>query len=555
MKLKHLLILAFVVLAAIPLFIGLQFLNHQTGEHYRQLFEDHMASLSLIAKQRILSVVDRIEDNTALIASRTQMRISLSLWNTTNDEAHKDKLTKILQDAKFGLDHIKDIQIFDPNGELVATTPTVTAPLPLNQSKVNASGISLQMEEALLVIKKVTPLILDHQVVGYLRLTFFTDVFTNLVRDRTGLGRTGEWLVAIRHESGDALFAVPLKYDHKAAFTRRVSKDRYDVPITQALLGNETVMGYAPDYMGTPVLASTRYLKDLDWGLVAKINEDEVNQLVHRNAHFIYIAELVIVALAILVGILISVYISSPIEKLRSHVDKVSKGSLEESPEANGWREVKELTTHFNFMIQTLRDLNENLQEKVEARTQELFEANQMLEELTIRDPLTNLFNRRYLNGRFTEEIQRAKRYNTPLACAAMDVDQFKVVNDTWGHDTGDDVLLRLATFLDHKIRESDILVRLNGEEFCILLPVCSEKSAVPFLERLRKDIEALEFTAENTVFNITCSFGVAFLDETNQDMDSLLKAAEEALCLAKEAGRNRVVTYDEVLSVKKEST
>lgn len=301
-------------------------------------------------------------------------------------------------------------------------------------------------------------------------------------------------------------------------------------------------------------MASTRYLQDLDWGLVAKINEDEVNQLVHTNAHFIYMAELVIVALAIVVGVLISVYISSPIEKLRSHVDKVSKGTLEESPHANGWREVKELTSHFNFMVQTLKDLNENLHEKVEARTQELFEANKMLEELTIRDPLTNLYNRRYLNERFAEEIQRAKRYNTPLACVAMDVDQFKAVNDQWGHDTGDDVLLRLASFLDKKIRESDILVRLNGEEFCILLPVCSEKSAVPFLERLRKDIQAIEFTSENTVFNITCSFGVAFLGDHNQDMDTLLKAAEEALCLAKEAGRNQVVTYDQVLSIRKES-
>lgn len=126
-----------------------------------------------------------------------------------------------------------------------------------------------------------------------------------MVNDHSGLGTTGEWLFAVRDENGDALFAVPLKYDRKAAFNRKVSKERFDVPITQALLGNEIIMDMAPDYLEKPVLASTRYIPSVDWGLVAKINESEISSIVSNTYHLHLKLGVLILLSALFIGAII----------------------------------------------------------------------------------------------------------------------------------------------------------------------------------------------------------------------------------------------------------
>ncbi|MDC0663396.1 sensor domain-containing diguanylate cyclase [Marinobacter sp. SS21] len=544
MKLKHLLIIAFLLISALPLFLGLKYLNQQSGNHTRDLYAQHLSALSNIAKQRILTAVDRIKDNTALVSSRTQMRISLARWNATSGVADQEKITKIIHDAKNGLAHIKDISVFDRNGRLVATTAYQADIEQLDLRLESRASISLTSGEPGLLAISTAPLLLNHDTVGHIRLTFFPEFILELVRDRTGLGETGEWSFAVRHESGDALFAVPLKYDHQAAFTRRVSSDRLDVPITQALLGNEALMSWAPDYTEQPVMASTRYIKELDWGLVAKINEAEVNQVINRNLTLIYAAEMVIILIALVVGIVLSYFIAKPIEKLRAHTSKVARGSLEEPQMMGGWREARELTAHFSFMIKSLRELNESLQLKVDERTKELNEANLRLEQLAIRDPLTGLHNRRYLDARISEEFERAKRYQHPLSVVILDIDHFKSVNDTHGHGMGDEVLKKISNHLKGAIRDSDILARIGGEEFCLVLPECSPKASLAFLERVRVNISEIEFRSDDKVFNVTCSFGVAYLKSCSDAPAELISHADAALYQAKRTGRDRVVQH-----------
>ncbi len=550
MKLKYLLILIFVLLSCIPLFVGLQYLNQTAGAHYRALFEDHLSSLSLIAKKRVLATVERFKDNTALVSSRTQMRISLGRWNQDGDPVHVTKIRQILNDAKHGLSQIKEIQVYDRQGVFVAGSgadPDGELALDPRSAK---ETITLQRAGSDIVLVSTAPLILNHETVGFIRLEFYSNFLTDMVRDRSGLGETGEWLVAVRDENGDALFAVPLKYDHAAAFNRTVSKERLDVPITQALLGNERLMANAPDYLETPVMASTRYIPGLDWGLVAKVNEAEVSSLVSRNDTLILVAEVIIIVVAICVGVLLSVFVSGPIEKLRAHTSKVAKGRFDPPPELGGWREVKDLATHFAFMVQALKELNESLQAKVEERTRELNDANRMLENLVTEDPLTGLRNRRHFDERYAQEFGRAKRHAHDLTVVMLDLDHFKSVNDTYGHSTGDEVLKRVASHLKSTIRDSDILARLGGEEFCLALPESAEASCMSFLERIRGEIADMEFAADGKVFRVTCSFGVAGLDADVESKDILLERADAALYHAKQSGRNRVVRHGEVAEI-----
>ena len=544
MKLKYLLIIVFIILSAIPLFSGLQFLNEYSGKHYREQYEDHLSSLSLIAKKRLLATVERFQDNTALISSRTQMRISLDQWNQTGNEANLDRISRIINDAKHALPHLKHITLFDENGTMAASTVAEPTIATIDPRLFDRPSISLAKEESLVLVHSTAPLEFNHRTVGYIRISFHADFLNELVRDRAGLGETGEWLFAVRDQNGDALFAVPLKFDHKAAFERRVSRERTDVPITQALLGNEIIMSSAPDYREEPVLASTRYIEEMDWGLVAKVNEDEVNRIFNRNKPLIYITEIAIVIVAIIAGVALSFFISSPIERLKTYSSKVAKGSFDPPPEMGGWQEVKELTAHFSYMVGALKEMNENLADRIEERTQELQKANAKLEIVATQDALTGLHNRRYFDARYQEEFSRAKRYKNDLAVVILDLDHFKQVNDRYGHDFGDIVLRKISAFLKSTARDSDILARIGGEEFCMILPETSEKASDVLLNRLCSEIADIEFTLEGKKLHVTCSFGVAHLGEESTDADALLKQADIALYEAKAAGRNRVVHY-----------
>jgi len=545
MKLKHLLSLVFVLMSAVPLFLGLQYLNNHFGAYSRNQFVEHLSAMSAIAEQRIQTAIDRIQDNSALIASRTQLRLSLAQWNENAEEQHQSKIAKIIGDAKHGLSHIKDIRVFDVSGRFVAGTSNKDAKMPDAAGIPTKSEIVLYSENGEITAINRQPLILGHDAVGHAEIRFHADFITNLVKDRTGLGRTGEWLVAVRDENGDALFAVPLKYDARAAFNRKVAKDREDVPITQALLGNETILSNAPDYREEPVLASTRYLPELDWGLVAKINEAEVNEMVAQNQTLILFWEFVIVLLAIAVGVGLALYIAKPIEILRAHTEKVSKGSLEAPHlERAGWKEARDLTEHFSYMINALRELNENLQAQVEDRTHALNEANKKLERLATEDPLTGLFNRRLFDIRLAEEFDRGKRYQHGLAVAMLDLDHFKSVNDRYGHAAGDEVLGSIGSFLKSCARMSDVVARVGGEEICLLLPESSENGALAFLERIRVEISEMKFAAADQEFSVTCSIGVAILDASTTDGQALVERADTALYRAKEGGRNRIECY-----------
>lgn len=544
MRLKHVLILAFILLSSVPMLLSLQYLNSFTASQYERQTEEQLSALSLIAKKRIESVLDRVKDNIALITSRTQMRISLDQWNNARDVKARNKVHKIINDAKVGLTKLHSISIYDNKGVLV----TATADTP-NGHQINIPvdkilpSIKLLKRNDQLLMLGIDRLLLNNKVIGYVKVALFADFIVELVNDRTGLGVTGEWLVAQRHDSGDALFVAPLKYDHDAAFKRRVSKEKIDIPITQALLGNERIMRHAPDYAGNLVIASTRYLSELDWGLVVKIEEDEVSQLMNKTKTVIYVSEVIIIIMAVLMGVGVSFYISNPLEKLASHTNKVAQGQFEQYPRSQTWKEVRDLTEHFNYMISSMKELNENLNAKVAERTKELADLNLQLTELSTRDPLTGLHNRRFLSEKLSEEVSRAKRYSSQLTLVILDVDHFKQVNDTWGHDVGDQALKIISSHLSSVIRESDVLARYGGEEFCILLPATEEEQARKFLDRIRMDIEYLKIGSGEKCFSVTCSFGIAKLDDDDTE-SSLTKKADLALYQAKSDGRNCIRCY-----------
>ncbi|HDP35248.1 MAG TPA: sensor domain-containing diguanylate cyclase [Candidatus Hydrogenedentes bacterium] len=173
--------------------------------------------------------------------------------------------------------------------------------------------------------------------------------------------------------------------------------------------------------------------------------------------------------------------------------------------------------------------------------------ANERLEQLAITDGLTGIYNRRYFHERFEHEFERATRYKLPFSCVLFDIDDFKWINDTYGHLVGDVVLKEIAERMVACTRRVDILARYGGEEFVILLPQTDRQGAAIEAERMRSVVENFSFSQIADDQRITISVGVACIDlDTMKESDNLLRAADVALYEAKKRGKNCVVVYRE---------
>jgi diguanylate cyclase (GGDEF)-like protein len=176
-----------------------------------------------------------------------------------------------------------------------------------------------------------------------------------------------------------------------------------------------------------------------------------------------------------------------------------------------------------------------------------LLERVSQLQELSVTDPLTGLYNRRFLEIRLEEERNRSQRQGKPFSVVLADLDNFKIYNDVCGHLAGDKALRKAATAMRRTAREMDVVVRYGGEEFCLILPGTSKKESLFVAERLRQIIEAESFPGETNLplGRLTISLGVATYPEDGTTMHDLLDAADHALYRAKEQGRNRTVLHD----------
>jgi two-component system, cell cycle response regulator len=204
-----------------------------------------------------------------------------------------------------------------------------------------------------------------------------------------------------------------------------------------------------------------------------------------------------------------------------------------------------------------LATLNHALEERMresqrlnEALRQKIAEAEALQEQLrdqAVRDPLTGLYNRRFLAETSVARIELARRQHTRIAIVLIDIDHFKQINDRHGHERGDDVLQRFAALLRERMRRSDIVCRFGGEEFLLLVDDCDEAGLTEILDGLMLQFRALRFGAGAAVVaGSTFSAGVAVLDADGADFEALVRVADARMYRAKAAGRARVCRGDD---------
>jgi diguanylate cyclase (GGDEF)-like protein len=204
---------------------------------------------------------------------------------------------------------------------------------------------------------------------------------------------------------------------------------------------------------------------------------------------------------------------------------------------------VQLLTTQTAISLENAK-LYANMEERVISRTHELKKANEKLTLLATTDSLTNLLNRRHFLERSKQEIERALRLKHSGVVIMMDIDNFKEVNDTYGHAVGDEALRQVANISKRNLRECDLFGRMGGEEFAILAPDITRNEGLQLAERIRLSIKQTPIKIPSDSFNITVSIGITVITQDYNSIEQFLQLADKGLYQSKEHGKNRVSTY-----------
>jgi len=189
---------------------------------------------------------------------------------------------------------------------------------------------------------------------------------------------------------------------------------------------------------------------------------------------------------------------------------------------------------------EALNDVNQRLRHRMD----EVEYLHQELREQALRDGLTGLYNRRYLNDVLNRETVRTDRDQSSLSFVMIDVDNFKTVNDTYGHQVGDQILVQLAKLFSTQARGSDIVCRYGGEEFLLLLPGTEVAFARQRAEEIRRKSETVIGQVEGAAVHVTLSFGIAAYPNHGSDWEQVVSNADKALYQSKRNGRNRVTVW-----------
>jgi diguanylate cyclase (GGDEF)-like protein len=273
-------------------------------------------------------------------------------------------------------------------------------------------------------------------------------------------------------------------------------------------------------------VVSSAYVSELE-----EISTDLHNKIIYLG--------LAILILSLLLSTLYLHRLFRPIHELSVTADIIAKGDYKLRTKIYSDDEIGILATNFNLMVDRLEEQIKNLDRKVKKKTE-------ALRELAITDPLTKLYNRRYFSEISTRIYDVAQRESEALSVMMLDIDKFKNINDTYGHQVGDQVIITLAKIINEIKRESDVVCRYGGEEFIMLLPKTSKAGALDLAQRIRVAIERYEILIEekNTTVRFTVSLGVSEVDYSkDSEIEDVIRRADNAMYIAKREGRNR--TYE----------
>lgn len=302
---------------------------------------------------------------------------------------------------------------------------------------------------------------------------------------------------------------------------------------------------------GVTYLTNFRYDSAYDFALFSFQPKSEIDNMVTSSS----VGNWVILVASMFIIFFLAAWMFAkmglPLNNLTYHIYEIVEGKeMEQIHVGNRNDEIGMLSKAFNVMISTIqRQIREleahrkSLEQEVSERTKELKIANKKLDLISRTDELTGLPNRRDMNETIANEIERTQRSRKPFCFIFVDIDHFKVINDTYGHACGDVILKSVSQTIRGLLRKYDVFARYGGEEFLTLLPETDLEGATAVAERFRRQIEMMTVHYADYTINITITLGVSQFDH-RLGADRSIQLADKALYQGKESGRNKVVVW-----------
>jgi diguanylate cyclase (GGDEF)-like protein len=300
------------------------------------------------------------------------------------------------------------------------------------------------------------------------------------------------------------------------------------------------------DASGTRLVGVGVALERTRWFLVVETEYLTAYAPALTTTSQIFIIDVCIILLFSVLASKVTLAIMEPIEALSHGARKISEGHTHYQIPMPAIRhdELGLLIRTFNDMMEKVRSSQieiERDRSRLAEKNEELQQANEILAQLSITDGLTKLHNHRYFQDHLTREIKRVGRTGAPLALILLDIDDFKLLNDSHGHAAGDEVLMSLASIMTDSARESDLIARYGGEEFVVLMPNTDLPGAMHLAEKIRMTVDSTRLIIGDNMkpIEITISIGVAIFDGNRREF---FGEADKALYQAKAAGKNCVI-------------
>ena len=341
-----------------------------------------LKKLEIVAKLKEKNFQDVFEQNTEklnLVSSRYQLKVELDNYNNNNKSESQKIMNEIIQAIKPQITKFEDIIILDLSGKVVASTNNIYLGTNHNNDtyfiegkKQNNVTILYKDKNQKLKSYLTGPLILNNKLLGVVTIFYDLGDLLSMFKVFEEQVATGEINLVKKDNNGDALIINPLRFNPEASLNLTVSKDRIDSPIIQSLLKNEKTFTETKDYRGMDVLAVTRYLEKLGWGLVVKMDKAEAFAPL-ENQKYVTIFIGVLVGIAIITtSTFLGNSISKPIQKLRDVMKDVAQGKFDSKIDVKGPQEIEELAKQFDLMRFNIANTNIHLNEIVKERTKKI---------------------------------------------------------------------------------------------------------------------------------------------------------------------------------------
>jgi PAS domain S-box-containing protein len=509
MKIRRLLIIILVFMSVSPIVVSYFFIY---AESKALLHDNSIAKLNDIATlqhKRIRQLLNSKKELVNSITSRTQLRLLVARIQKNNAKQSQHKILKILEDAKSSVRNIKKLSIISLEQSIIVSTGMEMNSQHLhsftysNRTTENSFNVQIFREDdESLTVHFLERLYIEDKHIGYLSVEFSIQNLMDILSDYTGLGRTGEVVLAGKNTEGNTIFLTPTRHNENSAFNIITPQGKLDMSINYAIAGESSILKDYVDYRSVPVLAISRHIPEARWGMIVKIDHQEAFEQLSHLQYFILQLVIFVISIAIVVSIFVSKKISEPILALGQVVLGIKQGDTKLRAKGSKLSEINSLGNAFNQMF-----------------------TSQLVAEVALHDAIKQLTN---INGQLQSEAERFKRWKESNFIGIIHSDAEGNILDA------NSTLLTMIGYSEIELEEGDIdWQHLTPQEFLHLDMAAIEEAEekgywTPFeKEYLHKDGRRIPILIGGSLFKYDSKEFIVFiidLTERNKQLNVLEK-------------------------------